>query len=63
MDIQKAAKQIRANPVWRQFKEKWDNRIPRKNSKLFAEYETDAEEVRISNQQIVERVATLIAGS
>ncbi len=59
MNIQQAieiAKQIKVNPVWREFKAKWDNRIPRKNSKLFAEYEADAEAARISNQQIIERV-------
>ena len=50
------ADRIKINPVWRQFKAKWDNRIPRKNSKLFAEYAADANRAQESNQQITNEV-------
>ncbi len=47
---------IAANPVWREFKDRYDGNIPRRNSKAFLAYVELANRAQRSNQDIVDNI-------
>ena len=59
MNIAKAKQIARLNRTcreWREFKAKWDGRIPRKGSSEFLDYQNDARRAEAALQAIVNSV-------
>lgn len=49
------AKLLKICPEWREFKSKWDGKIPRKNSKRYSEYVKDGNSLQTTLDKLVGR--------